>query len=56
MEKSKPKKHYWGITREKYLVYSGTFKQCWDRLVADYGGDRLCYIANNLHIKIERIN
>lgn len=54
MEKSKPKKHYWGITQNDLLIFSGTFKQCWGALRDRHGRETLNSICNK-GIMIERI-
>lgn len=59
MEKSKTKKHFWGITHTgnaaKEILFSGSFKDCWKQLIMDYG-DMTLNKLTILGIKIERIN
>lgn len=59
MEKSKAKptskkKHYWGITREKEVIFSGSFKDCWEQLCKKFTDYPVRYLMEN-NIKIERI-
>lgn len=55
----KSKKNYWGIVETAPTgiknIFEGTFNQCWDKLVGQYGERTLNHIANR-GIKIVRIN
>lgn len=55
MEKSKPKKHYWGITKKGEPFFTGSFKDCWEKLVDDFGDQKLGHLYHIKRIKIERI-
>lgn len=30
-------RNYWGIIAHQELYFNGTFAECWDKLVADFG-------------------
>lgn len=47
-------RHYWGITEHGETRFSGTFRQCWDKLVADFGNNTLAGLTGS-GIRISRI-
>lgn len=41
MTDNKNLRHYWGITEHGEIRFIGTFTECWNKLVADFGNNTL---------------
>lgn len=56
MEKSlPPKRHYWAIVQGKRVLFEGSFKQCWTKLMVKFAKNTLEYLELN-DIRIMRNN
>jgi len=48
------KRKYWGIVEHEEIRFTGTFSECWQKLVADFGNMTLAGIQGS-GIAIKRI-
>lgn len=60
MEKSEPKKHYWGVIKQEkgkpeVILFSGSYRDCWEHLVTAHSTMTLHGLCEQ-GIKITRIN
>lgn len=54
MDKSKRKIFYWGVTRNKQILFEGSFSECWKFMVDEFGSFTVGDLSK-VGIKIERI-
>jgi hypothetical protein len=55
MTKKTNTRHYWGITENGEVRFTGTFNECWDKLVGDFGSHKLANVMES-GIRISRIS
>lgn len=51
---TKTQSKYWGIQYQQRICFTGTFTECWDKLVADFGKHTLAELDQQ-GIKITRV-
>ena len=54
MTDNKTKRLYWGVTQKGEVIYTGTYKMCWEWMILNYANSTLRYLTE-LGIRLERI-